>query len=112
MIMPEKVYLGEFELLVILSALSLAGEAYGVPIARQIEKHRNHDVSLSSVYAALDRLEQKGLVTSELGDATPERGGRAKRYFHVTSDGLRAIRRTHKVLSAFWRDIPQLHGAR
>lgn len=110
--MSERVYLGEFELIVILSVMSLADEAYGVPIARQIESHRNHDVSLSSVYAALDRLEQKGLVTSKLGDATPERGGRAKRYFQVTTDGLRAVRRTKRVLVAFWQDIPELRGAR
>ncbi|HEX3939887.1 MAG TPA: PadR family transcriptional regulator [Acidobacteriaceae bacterium] len=110
--MAEKSCLGEFELMVILSVISLADGAYGVPIARQIEKHREHEVSLSSVYAALDRLEGKGLVRSELGDATPERGGRAKRYYQVTASGLRVIQQTRQTLTALWRDVPELGGVR
>ena len=68
------------------------------PSPGRFEKHREHEVSLSSVYAALDRLEGKGLVRSELGDATPERGGRAKRYYQVTAAGLRVIQQTRQTL--------------
>lgn len=108
--MAERDYLGEFELMIMLSVIRLGGEAYGVPISREIEKHRNRDVSVSSVYAALDRLQGKGLVSSSLGEATPERGGRAKRYFQVTKEGLRVIGETRRVLTTLWRRLPELEG--
>jgi DNA-binding PadR family transcriptional regulator len=69
-------------------------------------------VALAAVYAALDRLERNGLVSSSLGEATPERGGRAKRLFEVTAQGLRAIRQTQRALVALWTDIPELKGRR
>ena len=55
-------------------------------------------------------LEEKGLVSSALGDSTPERGGRAKRYFHVTALGLRAVRSTRRALESLWHRLPQLEG--
>ena len=72
--MAERGYLGEFELMILLAVLNLGDEAYGVPISRELEAHRGRDVSVGSVYAALERLETKGLVASSLGDPTPERG--------------------------------------
>jgi PadR family transcriptional regulator PadR len=87
--MTERSYLGEFELMVISTLIQLGDDAYGVPIARELEKHRGRGISVGSVYAALERLAQKGLVSSSVGDPTPERGGKAKRYFRVTKEGLR-----------------------
>ena len=63
-----------------------------------------------SVYDALTRLEQKGLVSSALGEATPERGGRAKRHYRETTRGLRTVRDTQQSLVKLWRGIPQLKG--
>ena len=82
--MTDRSFLGEFELMILLAVVHLDGQAYGVPISRELERHRGRDVSVGSVYAALERLEIKGLVTSTIGDPTPERGGKAKRYFRVT----------------------------
>ncbi len=106
--MTDRSYLGEFELMILLAILLLGEEAYGVPIARELERTRNRDVSLSSVYAALERLEAKGLVTSTLGDPTPERGGKAKRFFIVTKEGVRQVHETRRVLTSLWQQIPEL----
>jgi len=101
-------YLGEFELMVLLTIISLGDEAYGVPLARELAIRRGREVAVGSVYAALDRLETKGLAASRLGEATPERGGRAKRYFRVTEQGLQTVRETRKVLSGLWNSLPLL----
>ena len=85
--------MGNFELMVMLALIRLGDEAYGVPISQEIEERSGRDVAIGSVYAALERLERKGLVASKLGEATPERGGRAKRYFRVTGKGLREVPR-------------------
>lgn len=106
--MREHNYLGEFELMLLLTLIRLGDEGYGVPLAKEMARRRGREVSLGSVYAALGRLELKGLVTSSLGEATPERGGRAKRYFRVTEQGLRAAHETRKVLSKLWSRLPPL----
>jgi PadR family transcriptional regulator PadR len=108
----ERGYLGGFELMILLTILHLGEDAYGVPISREIEKHRKREVSVGSVYAALERLEEKGLVASDLGDPTPERGGKAKRYFRVTQQGLRQVHNTRQVLSRLWRKLPEVKGER
>lgn len=110
--MRERSYLGELELMVLLALVHLGDQAYGVPIARELEKYRGRDVALGSIYAALERLEGKGLVVSALGDPTPERGGRAKRYFQLTKEGLRELHETRRVLSELWRKLPRLEGER
>jgi PadR family transcriptional regulator, regulatory protein PadR len=107
-LMTERGYLGEFELMILLAVVNLGDEAYGVPISRELEAQRGRDVSVGSVYAALDRLESKGLVASSLGDPTPERGGKAKRYFRVTNEGLRQVHETRRVLSKLWQALPEL----
>ena len=106
--MTERGYLGEFELMILLAVIGLGEEAYGVLILRELEKHRGRGVAVGSVYAALDRLELKGLVSSTLGDPTPERGGKAKRYFRVTQTGLRLVNETKRVLTELWRRLPEL----
>jgi DNA-binding PadR family transcriptional regulator len=100
--------LTDFELMVLLAVLRLGDEAYGVPIAREIEDTGGRQVVRAVVYAALNRLEERGLVRAALGDPTPERGGRAKRYYTITSKGLRAVRDTQRALTALWTGIPQL----
>ena len=101
-------YLGEYELLVLLAVLALGDEAYGVPVARELETNRGGRVAIGRVYAVLDKLEGKGLVRSTLGDPTPERGGRAKRYFRVTEAGVQGIRETREVLEKMWSRLPKL----
>jgi PadR family transcriptional regulator PadR len=104
--MREHNYLGEFELMLLLTLIHLGDDAYGVPLSRELALRRGRDVSVGSVYAALDRLELKGLVVSNLGESTPERGGRAKRYFRVTRQGLRSVHETRKVLTRLWKSLP------
>ena len=94
--------------MILLAVIYLGEEAYGVPISRELEAQRGRDVSVGSVYAALDRLENKGLVASSLGDPTPGRGGKAKRYFRVTKEGLRQVHETRRVLSKLWQALPEL----
>jgi PadR family transcriptional regulator PadR len=108
--MPRGSYLGEFELMVLLALIRLDDKAYGVPISHEIERCTGREVSLGSVYAVLERLESKGLVTSRLGDATAERGGRAKRFFRITSQGLSAVRETQQALTKLWIGLPELEG--
>ena len=110
--MTDRSYLGEFELMILLAVLHLGDEAYGVPISRELERHRGRDVSVGSVYAALERMESKGLVASTLGDPTPERGGKAKRYFRLTKAGLGQVRETRRVLTTLWKQLPELKGER
>ncbi len=106
----RRAYLGEFELMVLLALIRLGEDAYGVPIAREIEERSGREAALGSVYAALERMQAKGLVTSRLGERTAERGGRAKRYFRVTTQGMRAVRETQRALTSLWRGLPQLEG--
>jgi DNA-binding PadR family transcriptional regulator len=91
-------YLGEFEHIVMLALVRLNDHAYGVSVRQEIEKRTGRDVSIGAIYATLDRLEAKGYVTSRLGDPTPERGGRSKRFFRVTARGVTAVNRTHEAI--------------
>jgi DNA-binding PadR family transcriptional regulator len=102
--------LTDLELMILLAALRVGDEAYGVPVAREIEETGGRVVALAVVYATLDRLEDRGLVTSSIGDPTPERGGRAKRFFRVTSKGIRQVRNTQAALTALWKGVPELRG--
>jgi PadR family transcriptional regulator PadR len=108
--MSQRQFLGGFELLVLLALTRLGQEAYGVPISEAIEESSGREVSLGSVYITLDRLAEKGLVSSRLGEPTTERGGRAKTYFRVTAKGLRAARHAQRTLVKLWTGIPQLRG--
>jgi DNA-binding PadR family transcriptional regulator len=86
--------LGEFEVLVLLAVLRLGEEAYGAAILEEISRKTRRRVARGSVYITLERLEAKGLVTSERGAPTPIRGGRAKRFFTAKPRGLRVLKRT------------------
>ena len=107
-LMKSRRYLGEFELMLLLAVIQLGEEAYGVPISCELERHGKRNVALGSVYAALERLEIKGLVDSTLGDPTPERGGKAKRFFRITQQGLRQVQDTRRILTSLWQAIPNL----
>lgn len=110
--MSKQRLLGEMELMVLLVLLRLGDDAYGVPISKELLNVAGREVALGSIYAALDRLEQKEFVSSRLGDPTPERGGRAKRYFRVTARGVRALKNTQTALITLWTGLPRLAGAR
>lgn len=109
--MPRQL-LTDFELMILLAVLRVGDEAYGVQIAREIEATGGRRVLLGAAYAALDRLERNGLVSSRTGTPTRERGGRAKRFFRVTARGVRAARETQQALVALWRGVPQLKERR
>jgi PadR family transcriptional regulator PadR len=96
--------LGEMEHLVMLAILRLGDRAYGIPVIEEVRARTGRRVSRASVYVALRRLEQKGLVTSRLGASTPERGGRAKRYFRLRASALRALRASRAAYVNMWRD--------
>jgi PadR family transcriptional regulator PadR len=89
--MPKGSHLGEFEQHVLAALFRLGDNAYGVTIRRTIAERTRRDVTFGAVYATLDRLERKGFVSSRAGEPTPERGGRAKRYFNIEAPGLRAL---------------------
>lgn len=90
--MPRPDSLGQFEQLVLTAILTLRDDAYGVTIHAKVQElSKPRPVSLGAVYVTLDRLEDKGLVSSWLSDPTPERGGRAKRYYRLEAVGERAL---------------------
>jgi DNA-binding PadR family transcriptional regulator len=106
--MSKRDYLGEFEHIVLLAVLRLGDQAYGVTVRREIEARTNREVSIGAIYATLDRLEAKGYVRSRPGDPTPERGGRSKRFFRVTPQGMSAVNRTHRALRSLTEGLDLL----
>ena len=103
--------LGKFEQLVLLALLRLGDNAYGVSIRREIEETGKQRTSFGAVYTTLDRMEAKGYVKSWTGDATPERGGRAKRYFRITAAGASTLRRSIAVARQMTKGLEPLLGA-
>ena len=92
--------LGEFEQLILFALLELGEDAYGASIGRAIEARTGRDVSPGAVYTALDRLGARGLVVSEVGDPTPERGGRRRKYYRLEPEGAVELRRSVDALRA------------
>ena len=88
--------LGEFEQVVLMAILRLPDQAYAVSIRHEISTCTGREPSPGALYTTLDRLEAKGLIKSSLGDPTPQRGGRAKRYFKVSAKGLAALARVQQ----------------
>lgn len=100
--------LGEFEQSVLLAILHLRqseADAYGVTVRETIEARTGRSVSIGALYTALERLERKGYVTSTMSDPTPERGGRARRYFRVTPTGAIALDRSRQYLARMWQGL-------
>lgn len=104
--------INDVELLVLLALIRLAPEAYGVPVAREIEGRGRRRIALGTIYAVLDRLESAGFVNSRLGESAPERGGRARRYFHVTQQGLEEVRTAQSSFRAMSSGLRELEGSR
>jgi len=99
------VTLAEFEELVLLAVLRSEGEAYGAPLQRDLAERAKRSVSVSTVYVTLIRLEDKGFLTSRKGHPTAERGGKAKRLFEATPDGVEALRATRALRDRMWDGV-------
>ena len=103
----RRTYLGEFEELVLLMIAILDGQAYGVTVSQEIEQQTGRLVTFGAVHNTLIRLEEKGFVSSELGGATMERGGRRKRLFKVTSLGSQALADIQQLRNKLWKMMPE-----
>lgn len=97
--------LGEFEQSVLLAIAYLGDTAYGVTIRREIERRTTRTVAIGALYTALDRLERKGYVSSEMSDPTPERGGRSKRHFRMKAAGVGALKQSRETLARMWKGV-------
>jgi PadR family transcriptional regulator, regulatory protein PadR len=97
--------LGEFEYLLITAAARLGEEAYGAAIRREIEEATGHRCSIGALYTTLDRLQTKGLVKTWMGEATAQRGGRAKRMVRVTGKGVHAATAFYRAVTRVSRDV-------
>jgi DNA-binding PadR family transcriptional regulator len=97
--------IGQFEQAVLVTLIHLGKDAYGRAILNEIQVRLNRDVSAGAVYATLERLETKGLVSSKLAPGTAIRGGRARRYFAPTGAGVRALKDAKSVTDSLWRGL-------
>lgn len=95
------------EELILLAVWKLKGNAYCVPIRAQLSEITGENWSLGSIYMPLDRLIKKGYLKSYLSESTPERGGRHKRIYELTDEGMKALLRLRQVQANMWRDIPE-----
>ncbi|OJV17782.1 MAG: PadR family transcriptional regulator [Dyadobacter sp. 50-39] len=102
----KRTNLGEFEEIVLLIVAILDGDAYGATINQELERHTGRKVTFGTVHNTLIRLEEKGFLTSKLGGATAERGGRRKRIFVVTALGSRAINDIQQLRNELWQMVP------
>lgn len=103
--MKKPAYLGELEQMVLLAVLQLGDDAYGTSVMRELSRRVERQVSRGAMYVTLDRLEEKGLLTSRLGTPTPRRGGRPKRYLTVTAAGVDALRRSRSAWMRLWEGL-------
>ena len=104
----KKYQLGEFEEVVMLTVGVLYNEAYGVSIKKEIETRLARKVSVGALQTALKRLEDKGYLKSHDGEATEERAGRPKRFFHITALGKKAMEHTKSTRDELWNAIPKI----
>jgi PadR family transcriptional regulator PadR len=98
--------LGEFEELVLLAVCIMEGEAYGISIKKEVEKHTGRSILLGAVHITLYRLQDKGLLKSEMGGNTEKRGDRRKRLFKITPSGMKQLRTAQDVRHRMWKLIP------
>ncbi|HCZ35567.1 MAG TPA: PadR family transcriptional regulator [Cytophagales bacterium] len=104
----KKTKLGEFEELVLLAVAALQQEAYGVEIKRELEARLKEKLSVGSIQSALKRMEEKGFLTSEFGEATLKRGGKRKRIYTTTSYAHKVLDEMREIRAGLWSSIPQL----
>jgi PadR family transcriptional regulator, regulatory protein PadR len=98
--------MGKFEEAVLLTVARLRGEGYGVTIRCDLSERLKRDVSFGAVYATLERLEAKGYISSRFGEATPERGGKAKRHYRLETSGARALSVARAQSDSLWAGLP------
>ena len=98
-------FLGEFEQMLLLAILRLGSDAYGTTIRQLLAETINRDVTIGALYTTLERLEKKGMLDSKVGEATTERGGRAKKYFKVSAKGEFALKRSKSALTSLWQGL-------
>ena len=103
----KKTKLGEFEELVLLTVAVLQRDAYGVEIKRELEERLKEKLSVGSIQSALKRMEEKGFLTSEWGEATQKRGGKRKRIYSATPYAHRVLREMKEIRAGLWNTIPQ-----
>ena len=103
--MPRGEFLGEFGQMLLLAVVRMKDTAYGMVIRDEIEERTGRDISIGSVYSALDRMERRGFIGSHLGEASPERGGRAKRFYQLHPPGVIALQESRVALAALWDDV-------
>lgn len=101
----KKELLGELEEIILLALMKLGSESYGVPIHQTVEEATGRFISIGTIYATLDRLERNGFVSSRIGEATAERGGRAKKFFKVEGAGMMALKEAERIRR---RIVPKL----
>jgi DNA-binding PadR family transcriptional regulator len=97
--------LGEFEELTLLAVCAIRGEIYGVPVQQFVERTTGRNVTMGAVYAALARLEDKGYLRSVMGEAMQVRGGKRKRLFEATADGIKTVKELRRVRERIWHAI-------
>lgn len=102
----KRAFLGEFEEVVLLTVAILDEEAYGVSVTQEIEQKTGRSVGFSTVHTTLQRLEEKGFLSSRMGGATAERGGRRKRFFNVTAAGRKALQEVKQIRETLWSALP------
>jgi PadR family transcriptional regulator PadR len=102
----KRTSLGELEEIVLLVTASLADDAYGVTITQEIERLARRSAGFNTIHTTLQRLEEKGFISSKMGGATSERGGRRKRYFTITPLGSRALKEAKELREKLWKIVP------
>jgi PadR family transcriptional regulator, regulatory protein PadR len=103
----RRAFLGEFEEIVLLVVAASVAEAYGVTVWEEVQQQTGRQITMSAVHATLYRLEEKGFLTSLLGGATSERGGRRKRFFALTASGVQALKEVEQLRQRLWQAIPE-----
>jgi len=101
-------YIGELEELILLTVGILYGKAYGVAVMDEIVKQTGRSLNISAVHSVLKRLEEKGLVSSSMGDPSAERGGRRKRIFLLTAAGKKALEEANEIRNQLFDQIPKV----
>ena len=107
--MPAKT-IGEFEELVLLAVCILDGRGYGISVKKEVEKHSSRNILLGAVHITMYRLQDKGLLKSEMGGSSEQRGDRRKRLFKITKKGMDHLRASQEVRQKMWGLIPQLNA--
>ena len=95
------------EELIMLSVWKLQGNAYGAAIRNLLTDETGDDWPIATVYTPLDRLSRKGFLRSSVGNPTPERGGRSKKMYQLTAEGVKALESVHQVSKSMWKNLPE-----